>query len=99
MDPNSSVTVGQVVSVLRDLGFLIGIPYLGWKARALFEPVRDFFIRANDFMDSTDHKLNLLLTNHLPHLQAELERISKHKSSYVEAVAEHATEKENPLEL
>ena len=74
MDP-SAINVGQIASVIRDLGFFGGILVAGWKARAIIQPGLDFFIRARDYMDSTETKLTrldanmtLLLTNHLSHL-------------------------------
>jgi hypothetical protein len=69
------MTLGELVSTLKDGAFLVGILLAGWKARGLVQPMIDFFRRALSFMDSTETKLgrldsgmNMLLTNHLSHL-------------------------------
>lgn len=71
--------VGQIVSVLKDAGFLISTVVVGWKARDLFQPIKDFFCKANLFMDessktlkSLDSNMNTLMTNHLSHLPTEI---------------------------
>lgn len=81
-DPSSTVTIGQVVSTLKDGAFFVGILIFGWKARALFEPVLRFFTRVNVHMDTMEHGMSVILNNHLNHIEADLKAISGRRHAY-----------------
>jgi hypothetical protein len=92
-DPSTTVTIGQVISTLKDLGFIVGTGVVGWKARDLFQPAVDFFKRAVDHMDimesgvkSLQMDMNTLLTNHLSHVEADLKVISGRITNHVVAL-------------
>jgi len=95
VDPSSTVTIGQVVSTLKDLGFIVGTCVVGWKARALVQPAIDFFNRAVSHMDKMESSvtslqsgMSTLLNNHLSHIEADLKTISGRGTNHVVALAE-----------
>jgi hypothetical protein len=74
-DP-TKLTIGELASSLRDLGFFVTLCIGGWKARALVQPAIDFFQDARQFMKrgnkhmlKMETSMNMLLTNHLSHLK------------------------------
>jgi len=77
---NPNMTVGEAISSVRDLAFIVGTLTFGWKARDWFQPVFDFFKRANHHMDFMESSVNVLLTNHMAHIQADLEVIAGRSS-------------------
>ena len=77
--PTIGMSVSEVIALLRDIGFFFGVLFFGWKARGWFQPGIDFFRRANIFMDkmqegvvALQHDMQLLLVNHLPHIEKHL---------------------------
>lgn len=81
-DP-SQMTVGQLVTMLRDGSILVSILVFGWKARDLVQPPIDFFKqakmmfeRATKHMDTMEAGMNILLTNHLTHIQGDLNKLA-----------------------
>lgn len=83
MIPISQMQVGELISSVRDMVFVLGVPYLGWKARAWVQPGIDFFKRANKFFDlgethmqKVEVGMQVLLNNHLSHIQSDLGHIS-----------------------
>lgn len=83
MIPISQMTVGELLSSLRDTIFIFGVPYLGWKARGWVQPGIDFFKRANKFFDlgeahirRVESGMQVLLNNHLSHIQSDLGHLS-----------------------
>lgn len=86
IDPNATLTVGQAFSMLKDAAFFIGIPLVGWKARGLFQPLLDFFKDAKLFMteirehmSTMDSNMEILLNNHLIHIESDLKQLSGRK--------------------
>jgi hypothetical protein len=73
----SAISIGEALSSLRDLIFIIGLSFLGWRARSYMQPVFDFFKRANHHMDIVETGMNTLLTNHMHHLQADAKSIKE----------------------
>lgn len=83
MTPLSQMTIGELISTIRDTVFILGVPYLGWKARSWIQPAIDFFKRANSFFDLSEAHIRrvesgmrVLLNNHLSHIQSDLGHIS-----------------------
>jgi len=83
MIPLSQMQVGELISTIRDAVFILGVPYLGWRARAWVQPGIDFFKRANKFfelgethMQKVEAGMQVLLNNHLSHIQSDLGHIS-----------------------
>jgi hypothetical protein len=81
-DP-SQMTVGQLVTMLRDGGILVSILVFGWKVRGLVQPLIDFFSqakslfeRATRHMDAMETGMNVLLSNHLSHIEQDLNRLA-----------------------
>jgi uncharacterized protein YgfB (UPF0149 family) len=81
-DP-SKMTVSEAISALRDAGFLFGMVIAGWKGRSWIQPVIDFFHNGTEFMRESrlhqqimESQMNLVLTNHLAHIEENLKAIS-----------------------
>lgn len=97
-DP-AQVTLGQVSSTIRDLAIIVAVLKVAWSARGMYGEAMDFIKRLKRFMvrmekntKATNAKLDLLLSNHLPHLQAELSKMSS--GCLEEVVTETQSEKE-----
>jgi hypothetical protein len=76
------VTVGQAVAVARDVSFVAGVLIAGFKVRSWLQPLVDFFSDAKKFMSevrlhmtATELSMNVLLTNHIPHLEDQVKKI------------------------
>jgi len=81
--PISQMNVGELISSLRDVVFILGMLTVGWKVRSWVQPVIDFFHRANEFFDRSEEHIQrvesgmqMLLNNHLSHIQSDLGHIS-----------------------
>lgn len=81
-DP-STVTLGQVSSFVRDFSIIGTLAVVVWKARGIYESVTKFFDRTSRHMDVMENGMNVLLTNHLPHLEAELKLLSNKSIEHV----------------
>lgn len=97
-DPASTVTLGQVISNLKDGAFIIGIVVLGWKARGIVQPLINFFEASTKHMLVMEQGIillqtgmNTLLTNHLPHLEQELKAISSRRTraNKIKVISKH----------
>jgi hypothetical protein len=87
----STMTVGDLRSTVRDGAFILGLIFGVWKARGAIQPAIDFFkdakatmVRGREHMDVMEQGmadlqtgLALVLTNHLPHMQKEMKRMTK----------------------
>lgn len=51
-----SVSVGEFVSTVRDIGFFIGLCVIGWKARGLVQPGIELYKRAIKFFDGFEER-------------------------------------------
>jgi hypothetical protein len=87
--------VSELISTLKDAGFLIGFCIAGWKARAVIQPLIAFFDRAQKHMDTMEAGIsglqtgvNTLLTNHLSHMEQDLKTLSGRKESFVHALVD-----------
>jgi hypothetical protein len=73
------ITLAELSSAVRDLTIIGVLLSLGWKSRALVQPIIDFFNESKDFFSKANHhmifmetSMGSLLNNHLAHLkQAE----------------------------
>ena len=94
-DPQTTVNLGQIISTLRDAGFLVGILVVGWNARGLFQPIKDFFQRASKHMDNVEAgmtsiqgDMKILLNNHLSHIESDMKHIAGRTTDHVVALGE-----------
>ena len=76
------VTLQQAVAVARDVSFVAGVLITGFKVRGWLQPTLQFFSDARKFMTDMDasvkkidSSVNLLLTNHLMHVDEKLDKI------------------------
>lgn len=81
--PLTQMTVGELLSSLRDITLIFSMLTVGWKVRAWVQPGIDFFKRANKFFDlgeahiqRVEAGMNVLLNNHLHHIQSDLGHLS-----------------------
>lgn len=86
----NTITVGDAVSTLRDIGFLIALVVIGWKSRSWVQPGVEFFKRANNFFSLGEEHMRLmeinmqtLLNNHLSHIESDLKRLSGRETHHV----------------
>jgi len=78
-DP-ASITLGQVSSSVRDFAIFGVLITLTWKSRGLYEAVTAFFNRTIKHMDVMEAGMTTLLTNHLAHIEAAVEKMSTNQS-------------------
>lgn len=83
MTPLSQMTLGELLSNLRDITVILGTLTIGWKLRSWLQPLYDFFKRANKFFELSESHIQrvesgmqVLLNNHLSHIQSDLGHIS-----------------------
>jgi hypothetical protein len=81
------VTIGQAVSVARDICFVAALLFGIFKIGLWAKPAIDFFVDAKVFMAQvrqhmsvTETNMATLLTNHLPHLESEIVKLSDRMS-------------------
>jgi hypothetical protein len=74
-DP-SGITLGQISSSVRDFAIVGTLVTLSWKARGVYEAITQFFTRTVKHMDLVENSLNVLLTNHLAHIENSLDKMS-----------------------
>ena len=70
------MTIGELASTLRDLMIVVSMVTIGWKTRDWFQPIFDFFKRANTFMTSMERNMDVLLNNHMKHIESDIRRMS-----------------------
>lgn len=76
MIPIDQMTIGELASTLRDLTAVVAMITIGWKTRDWLQPIFDFFKRANGFMTSMENNMNILLNNHMKHIESDIRRMS-----------------------
>ena len=83
MIPFNQLPLGEVISSLRDIVFILGVLTIGWKIRSWIQPIIEFFERANEFFDRSEAHIErvesgmkVLLNNHLSHIQSDLGHLS-----------------------
>lgn len=84
LDPSAPVSVGQLISTLKDGAFLIGICVAGWKARGIVQPAIDFFNKASKHMEKMEHFADTVMSNHLVHMESDLRTIAGRKQDVIE---------------
>lgn len=74
------ITLAELSSAFRDVTIIGVLLSVGWKGRALIQPVvqfftdaKKFFGRANEHMTIMESGMHALLTNHLAHLKKQEE--------------------------
>lgn len=87
-------TFSVSLAELRDLALIVTICFSGWKARGTVQPIIEFFKKANNHMTVMEQgmtaltsDMNILLTNHLRHIEGDLRTISGRGQSIGESVA------------
>jgi hypothetical protein len=83
----ATLSVGELITALRDASFFVGILVLGWKARGIIQPAIAFFDdakktmdRANEHFEVMESGMSTLLTNHLKHIEADLAKLTGRES-------------------
>lgn len=84
LDPQAPVSIGQLVSTLKDGAFLVGICVAGWKARSIIQPGIEFFKRCNAHMDTMEHGMKVILENHLSHMENDLRSLAGRRHDYID---------------
>lgn len=100
MVDTSKMTVSEVITIIRNIGFLLAILGVGWKARALIQPIVDFFNdtkrlmkRSERHMDVMEESMVLLLDNHLAHIGKHVASVAHNQvRASSEEVAYYGTE-------
>lgn len=84
-DP-SQLTIGQVSSTIRDFTIVAVLLRLAWGARGAYSAAMEFIQRLKRFMvrmeknsKLTNAKLDLLLSNHLKHIEGDLAVLAERK--------------------
>lgn len=70
------VTLGQLFSYGRDLAVAGTVISVGWKIRGGWEEIRRFIERITEHMEKVEGGMQVLLDNHLIHMQDTLDRIA-----------------------
>lgn len=76
MQPIEEIKLGEIITYLRDLSILAVILTFGWKARGFWQAVTDTKARIFKHMDIMEAGLETLLSNHLPHIEEDLEALN-----------------------
>ena len=74
-DP-AQLTLGQVSGALRDFTVVGLLLTVSWKSRGVYETAKNFFVRLTSHMDVMEEGMNTLLTNHLTHIEASVEKMA-----------------------
>ena len=77
-DP-AQLTLGQVSGTLRDFTVVGVLLTIAWKSRGVWEHIKSFFKRLTTHMDVMENGMNVLLSNHLSHIEEDLRVISGRK--------------------
>jgi hypothetical protein len=78
-DP-AQLTLGQLSSAARDISIVGALVGASWKLRGVYETITKFFERTMKHMDTMESGMNTLLTNHLAHIEASVEKMSNNQS-------------------
>lgn len=87
----SSMTVSALLAGLRDIILIVSTLSVGWKLRAWVQPGVDFFkaikthlAKSSLHMKVMEHQMNLLLTNHLSHIERDLKSLSGRTTEFIQ---------------
>lgn len=83
----NAVSLERTIAIARDAAFvftsLFSLVVLGWKGKSWFQPILNFFKRANGHMDKVEaglatmeNGMKTLLDNHMGHVQRHLETLA-----------------------
>lgn len=70
-----SLTLAQLSGFLRDTAVIVFLCVLGWHARGGFQKISAFFDRVEKHMDTMESFAQVMLANHLSHIEADLKKI------------------------
>jgi hypothetical protein len=87
LDP-SALTLGQVSSTLRDFTVVGLLLTIAWKSRGVYESAKAFFERLTTHMDTMEENMNILLTNHLTHIEKDLKTMARRQVHAIEILEE-----------
>jgi hypothetical protein len=100
VNPNT-MTVGDLLSTIRDGAFILGLIFGVWKARGAIQPAIDFFkdakntmVRGRKHMEIMEEGLAelqtgmaVILTNHLPHMQKDMAKMVRRHGHITDMLA------------
>ena len=75
-DP-AQLTLGQVSSTLRDFTVVGVLLTVAWKSRGWYDLATSFFQRLIHHMDLMEQGMSTLLTNHLTHIEKDLDKLTR----------------------
>lgn len=76
------LSIGEVISSLRDLSIFGVVITAVWKARGIYENVQSFFTRVTNHMDTMEQFAQVAVRNHLYHIEQDLKVLSGRKANY-----------------
>jgi hypothetical protein len=80
-DP-SSMTLGQVSSILRDFAIVAVLLRIGWMANGWLSEIKSFATRVTQHMTRMERFATIVLNNHLKHIEADLKTLSGRKEEF-----------------
>lgn len=83
-----AISVGQVLSMVRDGGLIVGVLTIVWKARGWLEASLQFLDRVTKHMAFVEATLTTLTTNHLRHIQQDLHLLARDRDHYAVEINE-----------
>lgn len=88
----SQMTVGEVISTVRDLVAIGFLTVLGWKARGIFQIAKESVQEVRDFMKRMDKFANEAVNNHLLHIEKNLDILASRKTAGRDPLLEESNE-------
>jgi hypothetical protein len=85
IDP-TSITLGQVSSVVRDLTIVAILWKTAWAIRGLYGDVKAFFDRVTQHMTRMERFATIVLNNHLKHIERDLKTLSGRQDDAADAL-------------
>lgn len=70
------MSLADAISAARDVFFMVGMTAFGWKVRSWAEPLFDLCKRVNEHMDKVEKMMDVLLNNHIAHIQDSLQTLA-----------------------
>lgn len=75
-----ALTFKEVADVLYDLALPSLLITLVWKSRGIYDKAEAFLTRAVSHMDMMEKGMTLLLSNHVPHIEAYLRTLAQRET-------------------
>lgn len=82
------LSIGEVISSVRDLSIFGVVITVVWKARGVYETVQNFFTRVIKHMDTMENFAHVAVKNHLQHIEQDLKVLAGRKTNYSDDVVE-----------